>query len=284
MQIKETSSIATFDETLGKLGFEEPKMSLYERVLKTDAQNPNVYSTWAKAISNEALSYCGIERPIFQTITLPEDIFMSLIEDRELDKERELEINDYFASQCKLKFPVFVKNSLFSNKFDFYNCIIYDKCQFARYLKNIFYASMCMDCDFTAEVVFEELIPVAQCMRIYNSMPVNTEYRAFIDFDNKKVIGILDYWHESIAHRLPREQVEVFKMYKNRMKLEYEHYLPILEEKLQAILDNNAIDVKGVWSVDFLLDYYNEFWLIDMAIASKSWGFSLLGKKDNLDN
>jgi hypothetical protein F3_00972 len=280
MQIKETSSIATFDETLGKLGFEEPKMSLYERVLKTDAQNPNVYSTWAKAISNEALSYCGVERPIFQTITLPEDIFMSLIEDRELDKERELEINDYFASQCKLKFPIFVKNSLFSNKFDFYNCIIYDKCQFARYLKNIFYASMCMDCDFTAEVVFEELIPVAQCMRIYNSMPVNTEYRAFIDFDNKKVIGILDYWHESIAHRLPREQVEVFKMYKNRMKLEYEHYLPILEEKLQAILDNNAIEVKGVWSVDFLLDYYNEFWLIDMAIASKSWGFSLLEKKN----
>jgi len=278
MQIKETSSVATFDETLGKLGFEEPKMSLYERVLKTDAQNPNVYSTWAKAISNEALSYCGIERPIFQTITLPEDIFMSLIEDRELDKERELEINDYFASQCKLKFPVFVKNSLFSNKFDFYNCIIYDKCQFARYLKNIFYASMCMDCDFTSEVVFEELIPVAQCMRIYNSMPVNTEYRAFIDFDNKKVIGILDYWHESIAHRLPPEQVEVFKMYKNRMKLEYEHYLPILEEKLQAIFDNNAIEVKGVWSVDFLLDYYNEFWLIDMAIASKSWGFHLIDK------
>ena len=281
MQIKETSSVATFDNFFEKSNDENSKLSIYERTLKEDEKNPNVYSSWAKAISNEALSYCGIERPIFQTIVLPEDIFMSLIEDRELDKERESEINDYFVSQCKLKFPVFVKNSLFSNKFDFYNCIIYDKCQFARYLKNIFYASMCVDCDFTAEVVFEELIPIAQCMRIYNSMPMNTEYRAFIDFDNKKVLGIVDYWHESIAKRLPPEQVQVFEMFKNRMKPEYEEYLPILEEKLQLILDNNAIDVKGVWSVDFLLDYYKEFWLIDMALASRSWGFYLIneGKK-----
>ena len=278
MQIKETSSVATFDNFFEKSNDEKSQPSIYERTLKEDEKNPNVYSSWAKAISNEALSYCGIERPIFQTITIPENIFMALIEDRELDKQRESEINDYFASQCKLKFPIFVKNSLFSNKFDFYNCIIYDKCQFARYLKNIFYASMCVDCDFTAEVVFEELITIAQCMRIYNSMPMNTEYRAFIDFDNKKVLGIVDYWHESIAKRLPPEQVQVFKMFKNRMKPEYEEYLPILEEKLQLILDNNAIDVKGIWSVDFLLDYYKEFWLIDMALASQSWGFNLIGK------
>ena len=96
--------------------------------------------------------------------------------------------------------------------------------------------------------------------------------------NDEKVLGILDYWHESIANRLPPEQTQVFKMFKNRMKLEYEKYLPILEEKLQLILDNNAIDVKGVWSVDFLLDYYKEFWLIDMALASQSWGFHLIDK------
>ena len=37
------------------------RLSIYKRTLKEDEKNPNVYSSWAKTISNEALSYCGIE-------------------------------------------------------------------------------------------------------------------------------------------------------------------------------------------------------------------------------
>ncbi len=33
---------------------------------------------------------------------------------------------------------------------------------------------------------------------------------------------------------------------------------------------------KGKWSVDFLLDDNNNFHLIDMAIAERSFGFTLL--------
>ena len=61
MQIKETSSVATFDNFFEKLGDENSQLSIYKRTLKEDEKNPNVYSSWAKTISNEALSYCGIE-------------------------------------------------------------------------------------------------------------------------------------------------------------------------------------------------------------------------------
>ena len=61
MKIKETSSVATFDNFFEKLGDENSQLSIYKRTLKEDEKNPNVYSSWAKAISNEALSYCGIE-------------------------------------------------------------------------------------------------------------------------------------------------------------------------------------------------------------------------------
>ena len=270
MLVKETESEALFD-----LEDSSPE-KFYERILKQDEQNPNVYSNWAKNISNQALSYCDVKRPIFQTLTLPQEIFSLLTEDCNLSKEDELKINDYLSNHCKLKFPIFMKNSLFSNKFDFYNCIVYDKCQFAPYLKNIYYASMCLDCDLTTEVVFEELIPIAQTERIYESMPLNIEYRAFIDFDNKKLLGIVDYWHESIAERLPQSQVELFKLTKRMREAKYKEFLIALEGKIRAILDNEAISVTGVYSVDFLLDYYDEFWLIDMALAKHSWGFSLI--------
>ena len=61
MQIKETSSVATFDNFFGMSSDKNSQLSIYKRTLKEDEKNPNVYSTWAKAISNEALSYCGIE-------------------------------------------------------------------------------------------------------------------------------------------------------------------------------------------------------------------------------
>ena len=47
MQIKETSSVAAFDDFFG-MSDDDVRLSIYKRTLKEDEKNPNVYSSWAK--------------------------------------------------------------------------------------------------------------------------------------------------------------------------------------------------------------------------------------------
>lgn len=54
-------------------------------------------------------------------------------------------------------------------------------------------------------------------------------------------------------------------------------------EKVRRIVEAGAFDKlkegrgdNKYWSADIMSDYYDELWLIDMAIAKQSWGAHLL--------
>ena len=44
---------------------------------------------------------------------------------------------------------------------------------------------------------------------MYKGMPLNIEYRAFIDFNTKQIIDIIDYWDESLEEDIKRRDFTI---------------------------------------------------------------------------
>ena len=95
---------------------------------------------------------------------------------------------------------------------------------------------------------------------MYNGMPLNIEYRAFIDFNTKQIIDIIDYWDESLEEDIKRQMISEkdlnmcrqlglnvednredlnnFKNFKQETREHFKQYKQILEEKLQKDISN----------------------------------------------
>lgn len=251
----------------------------YAEITEKEKNNPNVYSHWISKIDLKKLALNVGE---YQVIHLPENILEMLLNDGSLTEQEETAINIFMMralKRCTFP-PFFMKNGLFSNKFQFDNCIVTNCCQFAKKLKQIYYAGMCYGVDFTTEVVLREVIPISTNHYIYDRMPLNLEYRFFVDMDKKEIIDVLDYWHPSIKERLDKRQETSFELAKREQSEKFEKYKEKIKQQLQQSLENGAFKLSGIWSIDVLVDYYNNFWLIDMATANKSWGVHLLSEEN----
>ena len=165
-------------------------------------------------------------------------------------------------------------------------------------IKDIYYKSFIVNCPFSPDIILREIIKSSCNFHMYNGMPLNIEYRAFIDFNTKQIIDIIDYWDESLEEDIKRQMISEkdlnmcrqlglnvednredlnnFKNFKQETREHFKQYKQILEEKLQKDISN--FELSGIWSVDFLLDSDNSFHLIDMALASDSWGEHLIDK------
>lgn len=258
---------------------EQTFKQFYAEITEKEKNNPNVYSHWISKIDKSKLA---MNIGDYQTIHLPEDILELLLTDGNLTEAEENKINTFMLDSLKenTPLPLFMKNGLFSNKFQFDNCIITHHCQFAKKLKQIYYAGMCYGVDFTTEVVLREVIPISTSHYIYDSMPLNLEYRFFVDIDKKEIFDVLDYWHPSIKERLSEKQKISFDLGKKEQGSKFEKYKDRIKEELQKSLENNVFNLTGIWSIDILVDYYDNFWLIDMAIAKNSWGVHLLSEEN----
>ncbi|CAL7895550.1 hypothetical protein [Fusobacterium necrophorum] len=258
---------------------EQTFKQFYAEITEKEKNNPNIYSHWISKIDLKKLALNVGE---YQIIHLPENILEMLLNDGSLTEQEENAINIFMMSNLKKDTvpPFFMKNGLFSNKFQFDNCIITNCCQFAKKLKQIYYAAMCYGVDFTTEVVLREVIPISTNHYIYDSMPLNLEYRFFVDVDKKEIVDVLDYWHLSIKDRLEEKQKISFELAKREQTAKFETYKEKIKQQLQQSLENNAFKLNGIWSIDVLVDYYNNFWLIDMATANKSWGVHLLSEEN----
>ncbi|CAL7904921.1 hypothetical protein [Fusobacterium necrophorum] len=258
---------------------EQTFKQFYAEITEKEKNNPNIYSHWISKIDLKKLALNVGE---YQIIHLPENILEMLLNDGPLTEEEETKINIFMIRTVKIDTvpPFFMKNGLFSNKFQFDNCIITNCCQFAKKLKQIYYAGMCCGVDFTTEVVLRQVIPISTNYYIYDSMPLNLEYRFFIDMDKKEIFDVLDYWHPSIKERLEEKQKISFELAKREQMSKFEKYKEKIKQQLQDSLENNAFKLNGIWTIDVLVDYYNNLWLIDMATANRSWGTHLLSEEN----
>jgi hypothetical protein F3_00972 len=271
-----------FEDLFEKNNPELSRPNLFERCKMSDEKNPNAFHFWFDGMNKTLISK---EFKISESVNLflPQDMLESLMRDGRLTREEEKSINDFFHKENSIGYPVFIKNGLFSNKFEFNNCIVTHPCQFAKKLHNIYYAGMCNDVDFTREVVLRKPIPVSTDFSIYQNMPLGLEFRCFVDLDKKEVVDVIDYWHSSIKNRLPEHQRAVFDIAKQDLTKQFEERKDEVWEKVRRIVEagafNNLKEGRGdnkYWSLDIMSDYYDELWLIDMAIAKQSWGVHLL--------
>ena len=274
---------------------EEEIQKCHRDFVKSTLENPNNFSYWYPKIQScRDCEYIGI--PVSKVVKVPEEIFdnfgMDVPNCRENIKEfvrtdvvpalRE------FMETNNLNFPIFVKNGCFSNKFDFNNsCILQsdDLDKITDHIINIQYTALMLDAGGYFELVFREYIPFfGDCMpTIYNGMILRPEIRVFYDFDTRKILYMVNYWDKEYCLEKIRghneKDGEMFEEFSDFIEKEYLDKSRVLRKIIEDdhILDN--VDLKGQWSIDFLMNSNIKAWLIDMAVAQQSayWQYERAG-------
>src|SRR5699024_5736815 len=95
---------------------------------------------------------------------------------------------------------LFLKTGVFSNKFVFKwtECDKYRTNIHQQFL-DIFYSAILLGANMTSELVVREFIESKENVpKIYEGMPLHTEFRVFYDFDNRDIVGISNYWNPDV--------------------------------------------------------------------------------------
>ena len=192
----------------------------------------------------------------------------------------------------------FIKNGVYSSKFDFRNAkvttpkevkelgqylfyIHQQACQMANLLNNV----SIYGCGTTNEWIVREYIESNVKEKIYMGLPLNTEYRIFVDFDRKTILSSNQYWDKEVMTKRFKENrnnhdvhdMIIFNMVSERLEKTYNENIYKVEKMVQKLLDNN-IEMKGQWSID-IMQVENDFYLIDMALAENSYYYDRIPKE-----
>lgn len=189
----------------------------------------------------------------------------------------------------------FIKNGVYSSKFDFRNAkvttpkevkelgqylfyIHQQACQMANLLNNV----SIYGCGTTNEWVVREYIESPVKEKIYMGLPLNTEYRIFVDFDRKTILSSNQYWDKEVMierfkENRNRHDMITFNMASERLEKTYNENIHKVKGMVQELLYNN-IEMKGQWSID-IMQVENEFYLIDMALAENSYYYDRIPKE-----
>lgn len=209
-------------------------------------------------------------------------------------------INEY----CKKVFELdlngtyFIKNGVFSSKFDFRNAkvttpqevsevgqylfyIHQQACQMASLLNN----KSIYGCGTTTEWVVREYIESPVKEKIYMGLPLNTEYRIFVDFDTKTILSDNQYWNKEVMNQRFKENrnnhdvhdVITYNMASERLEKTYSENISKVRDMVQELLENN-VEMAGQWSID-IMQVENDFYLIDMALAENSFYYNSVPKE-----
>ncbi len=179
---------------------------------------------------------------------------------------------------------MFIRLGNSSNKFNFDSCHINGIDELYQKLMLMF-DDMYFKIEYqqSIELVLREYIKTSyQRNRIYNGMPLNTEFRVFYDFDKNKILGIFNYWEkDTMLDNLHNNQdLITFANTIHEIECDFNNLYPFLKEEAEYKLSN--ADLKGKWSVDFLYDG-KDFILIDMAHAECSYYYDkVLSKQRTL--
>ena len=186
----------------------------------------------------------------------------------------------------------FVKTGTFSSKYDFRNAHVWkpkEVRELGEYLLFIHHQTVQMASFFsqphtygagtTNEWVVREFIrDVENNPYIYKGLTLHTEYRAFVDFDTQKVIGIANYWDPDLmkqrfGHESDRDNPHnihdyvIYEMHEPILVKRYKQNKELVVREVEKILPN--IQLTGQWSLD-IMQNGDDFYLIDMALAENS--------------
>lgn len=186
----------------------------------------------------------------------------------------------------------FIKTGTFSSKFDFRNAKVTgakEVRELGEYLIYIQNEAVSM-CSFTATpsfygvsttnewVVREYIEDVENNPCIYKGLPLHTEYRLFVDFDECRVLGMAPYWDPDIMKQRFGHEADansphqihdyiIYKSHEDELMARYNRNKDVVWEKMQDMLP--FIGLEGQWSID-VMQNGDDFYVIDMALAANS--------------
>lgn len=223
---------------------------------------------------------CGIRVPKTVVFDVPVEIVRSFYMENQ-DKDYET-VNKWVKEVVRPKLAdeklhglLFIKNGVFSNKFDAgRSCMSIESNAMTDNIININYTalSMIMGYDGTNQLVVRERIPhdMQKTPCFYNGLPLRSEFRVFYDFDSHEIIFTANYWeYDYVApHLYDVTDKIIFESQKETLEKEFEARKSEVE-KLVAEKMANINSLSGPWSIDLLWEG-EQYWLIDMAVAEQS--------------
>lgn len=257
--------------------------------------NPNSMSYWLPSLA-DAVHKTGFFRiPKTKIMRVP----LTLLQLTRLDYSTltpgTMDIVDRFCFQAfglDESKDYFIKTGTFSSKYDFRNAKVTgakEVRELGEYLLFIQHQAVMMagplaqpgiyGVSTTNEWVVREFIEdVENNPCIYKGLPLHTEYRVFVDADEKKVLGMNPYWDpEVMKQRFGYEtdaanphQVHdyiIYKAHENTLMGRYYKDGGRVRTEINRLLP--FLDLPGQWSID-VMQNGDDFWIIDMALAENS--------------
>lgn len=201
-----------------------------------------------------------------------------------------LDIVDQFcmeAFRLNLDSDYFIKTGVFSSKFDFRNARVCDPKEIREMGEYfLFIHNMSRTIGFmsygaatTNEWVVREFISDCEDnLTIYHGLPLHTEYRVFVDFDAKEVLGIHPYWDPDVMKKhfddASNDDPDAYHDYctysvnEDKLMKRYEKNKDLVNQHVQKLLEL-GVNMEGQWSLD-IMQNGSDFWFIDMAQADVS--------------
>lgn len=186
----------------------------------------------------------------------------------------------------------FIKTGTYSSKFDFRNAHVHGAKEvrelgeyllFIHYQANQMASPLTVPCIYgvstTNEWVVREFVSDKEhnpC--IYKGLPLHTEYRVFIDFDEDKILGIAPYWKPDVMEKRFGHEEDadsphnihdyiIYKSHEEILMNRYNENKGTVCRELEKMIPE--INLTGQWSLD-IMQNDNDFWIIDMALAKDS--------------
>lgn len=183
----------------------------------------------------------------------------------------------------------FIKTGTYSSKYEFRNAHIHEPkevdemgeyflllnhltCSMAAPTNNrSFYGA-----NTTNEWVVREYIKDKESNpTIYNGLPLHTEYRVFVDFDTKEILGVSPYWRSDVMKNKfkevssPQERHDyvVYLMHEDVLNKRYNESVQTVLNELKKVIPR--IKLTGQWSIDVMRNG-DDYYIIDMALAEHS--------------
>lgn len=258
---------------------------LYERL----CDNQESMYNWLPKLKNAIKENTFFKMPDTKVWRLPIELAQYIrIEYKDTNEESRNAFNKIVFNAFDLDEDktYFIKTGVFSSKFEFRNAHCTEPLEMGDYFSVINNFAMTVGAGRSVDLVVREWIDdVENRPTIYNGMPLHTEFRAFIDLDQDKLIDVVPYWNAVVMTKVLKQQgetnpgirkdYETYQSIKDVLINDYNNNLSRVKTHVKELLPN--IELTGKWSLDIMKNG-DDFYVIDMARMEKSALTDLIGK------
>ena len=266
--------------------------------------NPNSIGNWLPKIAPAVDKFGFFKIPTTTVIKVPMKLLqLTRCEYTDINATTHKIICEYAQKvfNLDLEKDYFIKTGTFSSKFDFRNAKVTGMEEvktLGDYLVFIQYqANRMASFDLSGRnqpVIYGVSTTNEWCVRefiedkdnspeIYNGLKLHTEFRVFVDFDTKTVLGVHNYWDPNkIKPHFDKEVANgnakalhdrvTYEVAEEKLCTRYEANKDLVSERVQEFM-GSVKGLSGQWSID-IMQNGDEFWLIDMALAENSAYYS----------